>query len=1163
MPPALQKTLHKEIEKIRHHLLNCCFLKESDSENIHQYMRDNFAEIAKIAKSSKNMGRVELLSPVSNKSRNESRMPEGKLDQLAHFFDDFHKLTKEVKRYHYDRAAQLRLDTYAEEEFDNLLALEPALALQRKGSELVITKEYIASVLVGIEESKIAIVGGVLSYTYTTLTRMYNDLDGDALALKTGSHGIGTGIIARFGSLFHDHDKKAQAAGIQLLGKVTYTTGDYIDYKNWKDYFKAEVIHDSGKRLHFRQSGKADTAATKFKQSAYRKMDYVFGGLLGVKHLRNSAMPRINQKKREKGMNNSDRMIAASIKLQTRLPGIPIANGNFNISDIVKAAYPRISDSLSKTGIGVNSENRFGRSDLELDEKIYSSNSDLVPPPTPGTIKKRGTRGIGALQRWEGNFSVDVSGDLMNGMDAAKGRMRLGGKISIEVNCAEQKIGFLRLKSMHEQLDPGYNQDVEKSESLLSELYSPETGLHFSNALKPKTADDLPRNGAGFDLKFENQFDSLDDLRDMYIDFAELSSSVKSFANKNYREANAQSFNDLTQSKDGQEQGFKIKRDCLIEKIFGINTKQIKRSPAQQKFYEKLVGDPEFFMVKAYDALSTRLGYIGVNIYRGKEWMHTHPVAAGTADSTARKRRTIDLMYQSLRNLMDGVFLPIDRETLLRGASIRATSASVSSLRTVTGQLRANVDMNPMKAIPGQETNPTALVRGEHMDQHENGEVKVWIPGGALGVGVKGSYLRMYAHEHANPARQGLNQHLKISGTAEGLTPLAIKGLTEMGLGLRKHVKRLDENKNVRAQLGLDENNPANAERMEHNVHMAEYKNEGFIEDSILLAKRTALTEYTGEFEMFVSRKAPPSSDRFEYEITQQFIRFLSRDTQRAGMTLGAPLHYTGLPVTPSIAAHRTTADGNVLFETLGKNLSYQLLSFNELQSVLDKSIKEDLTKNDSSMTKLDPTKIDEQCDFEKMQRLFMNKVDKNSESVDGIFKLHKFFGTDDSILGFVKDFDKSCGGRRDIGKHTDHAVRGDNNKDLRSEFDYYDDRPDYWDTINKMATAAKYAPGTKLGRSADAAKEASAFDEAVSGDPRPAKMSTEDKELLVKVGAHFATGDGKNATSEQRMKYYMTNPDGKAFFQIYCNIVSKYDKINEALKARNTYESKVVVNNK
>ncbi|MBC7405665.1 MAG: hypothetical protein H7252_08280, partial [Cytophaga sp.] len=940
----LQKTLIRETEKIRILLDRCCHLEEVDSDNMHQYLRDNFSEIALTSK------KIRDLLPaakVTNTTRNPTLdgVMENKASQLSHFFDDFYTLANEIKRHHYDRASQLRLNAYADQEYKNLVALVPALALQRKGSELVISKECIATVMAGIEVGSTVMIGGTASYTYTVLKRMFADLDGDACVFKMTSHALGGGPVAKIKNLFGRNGEKNKSFGVQGTSKLTYSTGDYIDYKNWREYFKAEVIHDSGKRLHLRYSGKADGGGTQLKKGIYSAVNYIAGDLLGVKNLQNSTIPRINQKKREKGMNNADRIIAASLKLQTRLPGVGGISKDKLLCDIVGEAYPRISAALDQTGIepnyDVGTNDRFGNLDVELDAKIFSTNADLVASASPATRKKRGRLTFGGVNKWEGSASVLGSMTLLRGLEALRGMMRFGASASGDVICARQNIKFLRLKPVHEQLDPGYNQDIAKSEELLKQLGLPSKQRYYSAVLQADVKPPLLPNGGELELsdKFNNQFDVLYSLRKSYIDLTKLSGSAKSFANKNYQEANTEDFGE-----------FKTERDNFIVEVFGIKADTADKDA--KKFLDKLLSDPEYFMVKAYDALSTRLGRIGVDVYKTKEWMATKQRNLRGSDTQLNymKCRKIDLMYGSLKNIMDGVFLPISKEKLLRGASVQAHSESDSFTLTIAGQARAQIDMNPLKGILGNESNPTLL-----STRHAVGsDVKGWTFGGGSGPGFKLSFASMDALLHPNPARRGIHRHTKLSGTADGVTPLMVKHAMETILKFGGYFNLIKSDSKIRSKFGLDKSDAANAERMQHNVHTAKDEDEGFIEDSMLLAKRTLLSEYTGEYEIFLGSKAPPSVGKREYEFSQQYVRYISRDTQRAGATIGVPMQFTGVPVTPSVGVSRTCADGNVLLESLGVNLSYQLLSFNEMQMVLDKSINKKTRDDDPAITKLD-----------------------------------------------------------------------------------------------------------------------------------------------------------------------------------------------------------------
>ncbi|MES2830835.1 MAG: hypothetical protein V4695_02445 [Pseudomonadota bacterium] len=1176
----LQLSLLNDIRQIRMKLVACSSLETSDSMNMHQFLRGNFAEVAKIAE------KIVKRFPGSSRPTAASRQagkPEGLEKQLSHFFDDFSKLSTEVKRHHYDRGVQLQINSYADEIFQHFLKEVPSVALQRKGSELIISKELSAKITAGVEVGNGKIMaGGSLGYAYTLMKRMFVDLDSDACGQELKSHTVsGSGGI-KIGALFRKDGGKGNLAAAMVNGKLTYSSGNYYDYKTWHEYIKAEIQRDGDKWkvLSRRHSGDENSKYNRIRQKRNATVSYVFGDLLGVKNLRSTVAPIFNTDKCLKGRNNTDQIASLASRLIQRLPpGEPITVEGRNVATLTELAYPPISKALGEF------EPKFGEVGVNVAGKQYSGSADLVSQRSPSTLVGPGDGP--ALRRVEGSLGVEAGFDSFDWGDSENGAIRFNAKANLEVNYASQQIEFLRTKPVHEQLNPSYNKDIDLSKFLLNSLLTPPNVHPHDRAPQTEYLNKLCAELQAHEFKPTSGFRS-SELKNQIIDdmlkqqYAQLTKLRKNYLALSDLSGQARSFKDRKYKRDNDAKVFEEKRAKFIFDTFGLTDKSHGRTSnlktkKQKEFYKNLTNDPEFFMIKSYDALSTALGCIGVGICDGKKNVADEiKLSARTrqefdlSDSNKGNQTLIDVMYKSLGNAMDGVYMPIDKEKLLRGASIQAHSESTSTTYGVGSQAQAGYDMAPIKAISGNGTDPTGGFRRSPGDENyvEPNPVGVWNLSSTAGVGVRASYKHMNSEVHPNPVRQGIYDFYRISGSADGVTPAAIKGLVSSAVNIATRFGAFKKDSKIRRMLGLSPTDSANSESLQINTDPSKKKeDDGFIEQAVLTAKQTAVAQHTGEIELIVGRKtSPPLKDdkhphkTLTYRTETQFVRTMARDTQNVGLSAGVPLHEFGVPVTVGGGFTRTCVDGNVLGEVMGKNPAYQILSFIEIQEVLNKAaIKKSAAPGKTLINSAD---VDKECDWKVMRALFEGESVDGEPPIDADFKVGKFFTNPETITGFLTDFNEYRKDCRDFPKEnegihdTKKATRKDGEDDVpRFEFDQFDDNPEYWETIVKMSRNEEHAPGTTSFSKPNGDLNATNK----NGDPRP-KLTPEEEIALERVVNHFKNN---KMTAKERMEYFMDGDikDGQVVFSAYCKVLTGYDKINEALKSRNTYRSRVVNN--
>jgi len=1230
----LQKKLHAEIDSIIECLEHCKHMQLAKPDNAHQMVRDHYADIAKRSRALVKQFPISARPTV--KSRNNKTIDEDGADvgvphgsnakQLAHFFDDLAQLSTEVKRHHYERAMKIRLDQYAENVFNNWLLMAPAFALQRKGSEMSFAKEYGVGISAGVDLGNVGIidellVGGKLNYSYTLLNRLFIDKDGSTAGTNTSTHAIKAGLGVRIGRLLRLNNEKSPLASCYASAKVAKTTGEYHDFKNWKDYIKAEVVRDASKKWSLLNPLPKVNASSGgkpcYRQTAKSFGEYIAGDLLGIMHRNENLPPSVNQKKRDKGAYNSSKIRLLGGKLSQRLPREEGA-APARIGELVNELYPTAKVALEWEGAKDFNHN------LTLEKISFSSPSDVVTLPGPANEHPVGAQK--SLQKWEMEFKLEAGVHMVNLSDATGRRLRLSAEAHALYNALRTSIGFIRLKAPHEHLDPGYNKNIKTSENLLKELQelkigeganerdSPTAFFHNKifnhatqksrelieatarlNAADPSDPDRVNTSRAD---QLENLseapkglFYKVKEIRGKYIELMDLASEHRAFSGqesylkKSHADGKAYSLDSYQNTTFAAEnkaefEKFQNKLDVFIKNVFGLpevdaDGGNLDFTKEQKDFYEKLVKDPEFFMTKSYNTFSTALGAVGIEMYKHKE--NVHQFIQANSDNPANPEtavlmddlRAVDIVYRSLADGINSVALPINKEKLLRGGPLHATCDSNNRIYKVEAEGGVGIDMSLIKMIP-ENDDPTALARNPEASSgaqsapgEDNGTfrgVSGWVPPSLMGLGAKLSFSRLNADKHPNPCREGSYNQLRVSVKADGLTGALIKHATKTmvaGLDRTKH-HRVDPT--VKAKLGLDPKDTANTELMGSREKTGDHN--GFIEETIVAAKRSLFSQYTGEYEFSKDSMAPHPVGEHVYQRTEQFIRFTSRNTVKNGLTIGAPVNLAGSPVTPTIGVHVTHADGNVLFETMGINPSYQMLSFNEMLQVLQKAPKAGVIIEPHKKD-INASKVLEECDFDKIEKMFLGKHIEGKDDLDSQFKLNKFFGTNETIIGFLDHFLEYQDKRREIGAPKPAEFGGE-----RTEFDRMDDKPEYWDIIKGLANAEKFKPGTDVYNKDTGGKLIEQFKAPINDDPRPTisdeiksvqRGGVEAMESEQTVFEDAKKDLAKINTPEERLKYFMTTEKGREVFAMYCRVLNEYTKINEALKASTKYECKVV----
>ena len=1153
--PLKKKLLH-ETDKIKRLLIDCINLEHAETDNIHFYLREKFKEISK--RSHKIVGHIPTTHRASKRPLGAPLSTEAFVSDL---FDDFTKFANELKRHHFTRANDKQLEDYAEKEYRRLLHYVPGLALQRKGSEMEYIQSKSLSLLVGHDGGGLK-CGFESKYTNSNAKKIFIDQDGSNISTQLRSHSFMGSAVLKFGALF---PKKAGEARhlAKFLASVQYKSskGSWNEYKSLKDWMKAEIVYKGGQWKHHYRSGDPNSSGTRFRQFVQRRSSYVLGDVLGIKYIAKDLIPAVNHKKREKGAFNTDRLEVFANRISAQLPGIPGVTAS-SLASITRLAYPPINSLIARDSGKSNTE-------LQIDEKQFNSLTDAASMPSPAMAKPR--------QQGQSVIRQSVSGKIEGSFDALDlihpqhGQIHVGARGSIEGEWSSSHTNFMRLKAVHEHLDPRYSNDIEMSKSLLQGIIRlDQPTAHGIKCLKDGVSareqhqyaalsisqDPIVRSGI-MQKKFDHLYADIQRLDGKYASFSDLAARKFSFREKAYRKQNENLYLE-----------FKTDLKYFIENTFGLTEQSCAASQERRQFLESLMNDdePDFFMIKGYDNLSTALGAIGIDIFDNNERIcKTFTESEFNQQWTPNEatleihRKNVDIRYQNLRNRMEGVFLPIDKEHLLRQMSIRAEGHTILSTLKVSGTVEAGIDSAPLFYSPGNAQGATALPQA---DGSTDGNLQLSASSLGAGVALGISGLRNTIAVHSNPLRIGYFYDIRVTlsgeGVAAALIPAAVTYAEE---NLRKN-NYLSTSSTLRRLVGLPQNRPhgamarvpipaaATATAPSQNAagrnpaaggsaSMTITANNANEESGPLLLKlsklvgRSELSEFTRGGEFAVIRRAPYSDSGMKYKCLTQSVRFIERSSQKIGLSGGVPLHAFGSPVpmTASAGVSRTGSDGNVVYEILGPCPSYQILSFCEMQSVINKS--------GDSFTSFDPANL-QAANFEKMRDLFLKKGGPDQQ-IDSDFLLHKFFGAPDSILGFLDNYVDSQRGRRAWGESTRLADRPIGE---RTEFDRIDDSPEYWKTMQSMRRSKLSAPGV-----------GSIWRRPETFDPRPEL----DPDQIADIDAVKAYFDGRDVSPEERMKYFFENDTGRRVFKSYCQVLRGYEEISEAMKARNAYVPELV----
>ena len=1124
--PTLRDVLTKRISLINQKI-DCLYnIDSSSAENVHQYARDLFEEISDLAE-----GTVSKFS-LKDRPKSDGTVPGGPANtvgQISLFFSNLQKFANELKRHHFTHAAHLRIESYVDREMEQIVRYCPGLAKARRGSEVRHSWEGGVSLMAGPALGGLAKFGPSLSYKFLKDKRMWVDHDGEINIESSTTHTGKASIIGKIGSML------TLSAGAY----VSTTKGDYCDNKTLREVLRTEVLRQSDKWNKVHVSGNENSTGKKAWQGLESGVRSV-ARAAGVAHVPTGAMPVISQRKLEKGYENTDKIIAYAERLTLSLPGVSQGTESLSLKEITAQAYPAIGKRFSDFELP-----KPGEKHVEAKPQSTLVLNRPIPSPCGGAPlgEKKSHKTIAGGGELRADFNT------LQGLSTEGGQVHSLASAKLAYDYTEKSSSFFRAKPVYEQLDPGYTKSYDQCATLLEQLKAAcvDKNKTFKTHSLSKIEEVLlgdrytrSTNSISLPIKQKNQAEAIQQIRSQYSTLMDVSRRLTSFQDKKYREEFKTEYQTLLTD---------LGKFC--SDVFGIKNNDRPRGETQineQAIFEKFKKDPHFFITESYDSLSISLGKIGLNIFENKLATRDHLRTSGyNKETLLSQQRNVDISYTSLRNMMDGVYLPIDKETLLRGASLQARSKGHRCSSSISGGAGAGINTTPLSYIPGNGLSPELL--STHPDLAGHGQIITSTAG--VGFSVVTSEHQIDAHP--NPARDGLMYNFEIGLESIGAAIAPLKPLLRTALNSLKMKNTLIMNTIFGRKTNLPANNailpsPESIKKIEIGV-----------DNCWDYLVRSGLAGSSCEFQKQIQLKAPPAMGNRTYEFSMQFIRFVEKTTDRRKIAGGLSGLAGPVQISGSASLAMTNIAGTVAMEIMGTSPSHHILSFNDIGDVIAKSTNDKVL---ASGRVAGPLNLDE-CDFSKMQALFRGEAVAGSGAIDARFLLNKMFAIDDSVMGFLEKFANYYPHRRKMGLYSTLSELGTDQNGERarsefSEFDMYDDKPEYWKTINSIMSTDHFCPGRGANRPGETEQTDSMFLGDFENDPRP-RLTADDVVALKKAKDFFALNK-EQMTPEMRMQYFLGNDDGKRLFKLYCQINEKYNYINNSLKSSVTYGSAVSV---
>ena len=1088
----------QELQSIRESLdLLIDKLEEGPTSGIHRAARDTFAQIKSICE------KAAARFPRSCASKVETARDLQNLagdERTYRFLKTFGTLSNELKRHHFTRAANEELFEYAAERVKEKTRINPGFIDHRVGSE----QKTINDLSVGAKIGAIGSLGmmgkGIFGQIKCSFEkRSFIDDDTDPVQTNTWSLGLRVGI----GSVTNKKQNRfkliTKVLTFGLVGKAGVTLGEYFDFKNPIDFEKTKLLRKGQKWCYLRQSGDTQSRGANLNQflayAKYRVNTVVrCGGQLQAAPLRK---PNVSEKKLLKGSNNGHSIVNLTRNLHDLNP----IGHTSSIESHAKAAY-------GVPGIELDMDDMFVAAEHPIKPHVLIG---MSPLPAPG-----GGEGISSIRRAAFGFEAAVNFKMGTNIAHNKGigQLSANGSASCEYGFNNTILG--RQRAAHVHLDTNYNCDINKSRSLIEDLKKNCEGnpkIYFSEkviATLPVPKDDAPRHE--YIQKFPSIQSALDETTKRYLQLSKISSLKRSLQDPKYRRRQL----------DSDKSAHNKLEDDFIAEVFGVTGQSLN---PDAKFYKKLKSNPDFFMIQAYDSLSITLGRLGVEIYGAKENTYAIEKSKGIySNETKRLREKTDHSYNYLKTVMDNILLPIDREKLLKGGRFEAKADSRNNTFTATLDASANIGVPPMQQIPYNQSDPTSPPKKHPDENHFDGKsLRYGLNTAFAGIGMKYEEMRRWATKHPNFLRIGNFTQRRIILKASGLLGSSLEYLQTSDL----------------ANSGKDRSLKSKFCRRRVTNNCGKKLPAPGVVDAISRIGRTGIMDQVGESDFQLGWRTPVARENqknFTYEKCLQWTRYAVSQSEAVGATFGVPLHALGYPITPSASFLRTKSNRSVNIEIIGDCPAHHLLVLPQLTRFLN-------VKNRGEGVLTEEERLD------SIKKKFMSE--DNDPFGNAAYMRNRYFSNPEGLMGVLEKFVKyDNSDRPELGSDD---IRPHKQGYVRTEFDRFDDDADTRKLMKSMVSAKKFSPGSDYS-SIDSNQEEIT-------DPRP-RLTYIEGEAIRQCREFFNRCKRENRVLSVKdiMEYFLaggSTPGGSAF-NAYLKIMNAYDGINDAVKSRVTYESKV-----
>ena len=1096
--------------------------------NAHREVRDCFKAINLLCAAARRQLPAGEWSVQSEADNTEPRRVAGRL------LDDLELLSNELKRHHYTRAVHADVQAYTEDTVRLLGQAQPGQAFKRPGSEIRRSSE----VRFGARASKFALVGAVGPAVSVHLQKekvVSVDDDLDVVEARSKGFKAKAGVQAKFGKLFTPAGKGGHVASLffNLTGYRSWAS--YVQYDNVSDQTKAAVVRNGDRtRKWLHRSGDTDSAGAKYRQ-AKNKTVRVLRMLTGRTRVEPGyAMPLVFQQKSEKGAYNAGAINELSSRVANSLAmltGHPPDHGAVDLGALAAQAYPSVPalfnqarqatvPTISRTG-----RSTMGRMEAAADlPTFFNPVTDIHPL---GTL----SGAAGALSQRKSGLGVE-GGAVFTSTDFAdqghnKGRFHAQAHGSVEY--LTNAIDFQRLRPAHTLLDPGYNRSLARSRVVLDSLeavYRERPKLHLHRHTEAVIAQDVKKFHAA-ELQcaqgIDNQLEALTAMRTRYLKLTELAGFYNTVArDKRYRKTVPA---DVMKKFDDDLEQF-------IEETFGLTKATV---GAHAAFRDKLFADPAFFMIEAYDAISIAFGSIGMQAYQTKAALQQDiRTSPASREILFNGVAAVDDSFSELCNILDQVHLPINPERLMRSGGIEMVSLAASKSWKCDLNAAVGFAESPLQNLSGNAGDPTANVEGVTRTRPRGN-----VAAATMGAGVTGTLLWKDVRVHGNTVRTGTFRQIKLNIQGVGLCAPAIEAAVIDGINRKKGSK-----KGNRSDAPPDAAHPA-----------LDKSTADFIASTWTLLARSEMSAYDVEGECVWNHRRPPKTNGDTYERALQNVRFIRRRTVRNDIDLGVPLALSGVPLAITVHAGYTcsASTANVELELMGPCPSYNILMFPAMRQALSMSLRDGINTLHSSKP------LAPQYDFAKLRAVFRPEPGQalaetaGDGDFDAEYMLHKYFGSPETIVGTMEKFlTYSKNSRKFQGEP--RRASGPLN-----EFHRFDNDTGLWDTVCRMGSAERLAPGSAPDRYGNTREPfgSTAADPAPVLDPRP-RMTLQEQRAIQASRRYFRMNP--DMSSAERMAYFVgsDSPHGQVAFNAYCRVIAAFERINSAAKSNVGYKYEV-----